>query len=79
MSSYVIEHSAEARTDVDHLVTTDEAARRLSVSVGYLKNLRVSGGGPVYRQLGRAVRYRIGDLSAWADTKSRNSTSQVAA
>jgi hypothetical protein len=40
------------------LLTTPEAARRLSIAVGTLQNWRIRGEGPAFIKLGRkAVRY----------------------
>lgn len=50
------------------LVDTPEAARRLSVSRSFLEKKRFFGDadGPPYIKIGRAVRYRLVDLEAWA-------------
>ena len=55
-----------------------EAADMLGLSRAYLRNLRVSGGGCRFSKFGRAVRYRVGDLLAWANDNSASSTSEVA-
>lgn len=51
------------------LVNTAEAARRLSVSCSFLEKKRFFGDadGPAYIKVGRAVRYRLTDLEAWAE------------
>lgn len=61
------------------LLTTPEAARHLSLSTSTLAKLRLSGGGPRYRKLLRAVRYAEADLDAWANARVRSSTSDVEA
>ncbi|WP_109442309.1 helix-turn-helix transcriptional regulator [Devosia elaeis] len=50
------------------LVNTPEAARRLSVSRSFLEKKRFFGDadGPPYIKIGRAIRYRLVDLEAWA-------------
>lgn len=50
----------------------------LGLSRAYLRNLRVSGGGCRFSKFGRAVRYRVGDLMAWANDNAVQSTSEAA-
>lgn len=57
------------------LLTTQEAAERLGLSASTLAKLRLSGEGPRYRKLTRAVRYAEADLQAWSDARIRASTS----
>lgn len=57
------------------LLTTSAAARLLNLSTRYLEAMRVRGGGPVFYAFGRAIRYRSTDLTAWAETNARRSTS----
>lgn len=45
---------------------TPDAASYLGVSASYLEKLRVTGGGPSFAALGRAVSYSVADLDAWA-------------
>ncbi len=60
----------------DHFIDDERAAELLSLSRSYLRQLRVRGGGPRYSALARkAIRYRVADLLAWADSKSACSTS----
>ncbi len=58
------------------LLKTAEAARVLGLSASTLSKLRLTGSGPSFRKLGRAVRYAPLDLQAWADAHSRRSTSE---
>jgi excisionase family DNA binding protein len=44
------------------LVTEDEAASLLRVSLTSVRRWRREGRGPVYRKIGRSVRYRREDL-----------------
>jgi hypothetical protein len=60
---------------LDRYVTDAEAGNILGLSKSYLRNMRVKGGGPKFGTFGRAVRYRVGDLFEWADSKSATSTS----
>jgi hypothetical protein len=57
------------------LVTEDEVARILRVSVTSLRRWRREGRGPIYRKLGRTVRYRSNDLSDFVASAGRVSTS----
>ncbi len=55
---------------------TPEAARYLGVSVSFLNHARLHGNGPVYRKLSaKVVVYSLHDLQAWADSKTKRSTS----
>ncbi len=56
-------------------VRTRQAARYLSLSHRTLEKLRVTGGGPDYFKMGRAVSYAISDLDAWLAKNRRSSTS----
>lgn len=61
------------------LLTVEQAAEYLTVSVSYLNKLRVRGDGPAFCKLGRGVRYRLSDLQAWVDANRFGSTSEVQA
>lgn len=67
--------SAMAASPVDRYVDDAEAAEILSVSRSYLRQLRCKGGGPAFSSFGRSVRYSVGNLLAWAASKSATSTS----
>jgi predicted DNA-binding transcriptional regulator AlpA len=62
----------------DQYINDDDGARLLGISRSYLRQMRVKGNGPVYVKLGAAVRYRAGDLIAWAKSRATTSTSAVA-
>ena len=49
-------------TTNEPLVTEDEAASLLRVSLTSVRRWRREGCGPVYRKIGRSVRYRPDDL-----------------
>lgn len=66
---------AETAPQVDRYVDDAEAAQILGVSRSYLRQLRVKGGGCRFSSFGRAVRYKLTDLYAWADSKASTSTS----
>ncbi len=56
------------------LYTTNQAAELLHLSWRTLEGLRVRGGGPRYRKIGR-VFYEQSDLLAWLEAAARTSTS----
>jgi len=56
-------------------LTNEEAANILQLSPRTLEKMRVIGGGPRYRKLGRRVVYSMQDLEAWADARACDSTS----
>lgn len=56
---------------------THQAAARMGLASSTLRKLRVTGEGPVYLKLGRAVRYRAQDLDAWLNARTVRSTSEV--
>ena len=57
------------------LLTTEEAARYLTLSPRTLERYRVTGEGPRFLKIGRRVVYRRCDLDAWLKNKIRRSTS----
>ena len=59
----------------NQLLTTAEAAARVRLSPKTLEKLRVIGGGPHYKKLSGAVRYKEQDLMAWVEDSTRTSTS----
>jgi predicted DNA-binding transcriptional regulator AlpA len=63
--------------DPDVLLFGAEAAYLAGLSVRTFESLRLRGGGPPFVKLGRAVRYRRGDVLAWAAGKLRRSTSDT--
>ena len=67
-------------TEIDRFVDENFIAAMLSVSAGYLANLRSRGGGPRFYNLGksgrgRCVRYRLSEVLAWAESRAATSTS----
>ncbi len=63
----------------DRLYTEVLAAGILCLNVRTLRLWRERGSGPPYLKLGRALRYRHSDLTAWLDQQVRHSTSDSAA
>jgi predicted DNA-binding transcriptional regulator AlpA len=61
---------------MEALITESEAAEQLSLSRSFLKQARVKGTGPAFIKIGRAVRYRICDLSDWVSRNARVNTIQ---
>jgi predicted DNA-binding transcriptional regulator AlpA len=57
------------------LLNTRQAAERCGLSRRTLEKYRLTGGGPLYIQLGTAVRYRVEDLESWIAAHRRRSTS----
>ena len=60
----------------DRYVDVKEAASILGLGPDYLNKLRLTGGGPPFSTFGRAVRYSVAALHAWAASKSARSTSE---
>ena len=57
---------------------TDErgASAKLRLSVSTLQKMRVSGTGPQYCKIGKAVRYRVSDLDAYMSARIVSNTSE---
>ena len=51
------------------LLTIDEAAAVMRVTVGTLRNWRTLGTGPVSGKLGKRVFYREADVLAWVEAQ----------
>ena len=60
--------SSEASPD-ERLLTPSEAAQLMAVPVRTLDGWRNRSIGPKYLKVGRHVRYRSSDLSAWLETR----------
>lgn len=60
------------------VLTIDEAADYLGLSVGNLNKMRMTIGGPLFIKLGRRVVYHQDDLDAWIESNRRLSTSTKA-
>ena len=52
--------------DEPEIFTTVGAARYLGLPTRILERYRVTGVGPAFNRFGGRVRYRCGDLDAWA-------------
>jgi hypothetical protein len=66
-------HSAPHR-----YLDTVQAAEFLAVSPRTLEDWRYRGGGPLFRKIGRMVRYTVRDLIAFADACIRTNTAGAA-
>jgi hypothetical protein len=56
------------------ILNEGEAAQFLRVSIRSLQSWRVSGSGPAFLKIGRAVRYDRGTLTQWLSSRARAST-----
>lgn len=70
--------SPSTTSPVDRLMPEIDAAQFLGLSVRTLQQWRVTGGGPRFTKLGRAVRYAPGDLRAFVQARTRSHTSEEA-
>ena len=59
-------------------LTASEAAKHLACSTSYLAKGRVTGDGPRFIKLGKAVRYRVVDLNKWAAARAHKATAEYA-
>jgi excisionase family DNA binding protein len=57
---------------MDTLLTLPEVADRLRVSEDTLRHWRYVGTGPISIKIGRHVRYRPEDVSAWVDAQAES-------
>ena len=55
----------------DPFLVEDEAARVINVNQRKLQYWRQNGGGPAFYKFNQAVRYRLSELLAWAETQCR--------
>jgi len=58
------------------LISTQQTAQHLHISIRTLETWRYRGYGPAYIKLGRCVRYDQTVLEDWLNDNRRNSTSQ---
>jgi hypothetical protein len=57
---------------------TKDAAAHLACSVSFLEKCRGAGGGPRFHKIGKAVRYKIDELDAYAAAREHGSTAEYA-
>ena len=60
----------------DHLLTPQDAANFLGISLSWLAKRRLAGDGPPYLKIGRCIRYSEAALVQWLKSRTRLSTSQ---
>ena len=60
----------------ERLLTERDLAFRWRVSVKTLQNARVAGTGLTFIKVGRAVRYRLGDILEFEDAHLQHSTTE---
>ena len=58
------------------ILKTPEAAGYVRLGVPTLERLRLTGEGPIFLKLGKAVRYRKADLDEWLNSRVARSTSE---
>jgi predicted DNA-binding transcriptional regulator AlpA len=58
------------------LLTNNETAELLGLKPNTLEIWRTQGKGPVFRKIGRAVRYVEADVLVWLNVQTHSSTSQ---
>ena len=69
--------SAPARAStIDPLLHPREVAKILNVSMSWPSNLRLSGDGPRFVKIGRAVRYPESAVREYIKARTRGSTSE---
>jgi len=56
-------------------LTNAEVAALVNLSPRTLEKMRVIGGGPRFRKLGRRVVYALEDVQAWSNARACESTS----
>lgn len=60
----------------DRLLTRSEVHTQFGLTQRFLEVAAAKGNGPPYIKLGRAVRYRVGDLREWIEARKVSSTSE---
>ena len=60
------------------LLNEQAVAKQLNCEVKTLQAWRCRGGGPPFIRVGRLVRYRPQSVEAWIESRSVNSTSEIA-
>jgi predicted DNA-binding transcriptional regulator AlpA len=68
--------AAKPATAIAILMTPNEAAAVLKVSLSWLAKARMRGDGPPYIRVGRSIRYGEAALIQWMKSRQRSSTSE---
>lgn len=58
----------------DGLLTNSEVAAIFRIDAGVLRRWRVEGTGPSFVKVGRLIRYRPADVTAWLESRNCRST-----
>jgi predicted DNA-binding transcriptional regulator AlpA len=61
----------------DYLLHPTEVAKLLNVSDSWLAKSRLTGTGPVFVKIGRAVRYRLAAVQDFIKARTQTSTSKL--
>jgi predicted DNA-binding transcriptional regulator AlpA len=69
--------SAPAKAnEIDPLLHPAQVAKLLGVSLSWLAKSRLTGTGPRFIKIGRAVRYALSAVREYIHSRQRNSTSE---
>jgi predicted DNA-binding transcriptional regulator AlpA len=68
--------AAKSPTALATLMTPNDTANLLKVSLSWLAKARMRGDGPPYIRVGRSIRYAEAALIQWMKSKQRSSTSE---
>ena len=71
-----IRSSGDPMANASLVFTPEEIADRLKVSLSWLAKARMSGDGPPFIKVGRAIRYSEAALQQWMKSRQRLSTSE---
>jgi hypothetical protein len=61
------------------LMTEKEVSAKFGMGLQWLRQRRVTGGGPLFVKIGRKVLYRLSDVQKFVDDRVFASTSEVPA
>ncbi|HEX7766541.1 MAG TPA: helix-turn-helix domain-containing protein [Nitrospira sp.] len=61
------------------LLRASQAAAAMGVTVGTLAKMRLTGRGPAFVRVGRAICYNQRELERWLEARTFSSTSEAAA
>lgn len=60
----------------DDYVPVEVAAEIGYFSTSYMNKMRITGEGPAFIKIGKSIRYRVGDVRAWLESKRVTSTAE---
>jgi hypothetical protein len=73
----VTKGAAPVRPPDDEIhLTEGQVATREQVSIRTVQRWRMTGEGPPFLKVGKAIRYRLKDLREWEEQRLRHSTSE---